>query len=500
MRRRAVPMLAAAALAAAGCHRAAPEGARPGVQTGIMGPSSSPVFELPRRAALLTLPQGDDWSGVGRESADILREYLRINTTNPPGNEIVSARFLQALLEREGIETRLFEPAPSKANLYARLAGDGTARPIVLLNHMDVVEASPAFWTVDPFGGVVQGGYLYGRGAIDMKSEGVAELMAMILLKRSGLPLKRDVIFLATSDEEVGAGVGAGWIAERHPELVRDAEFLINEGGAMPMDNAGKVTYVGVGVAEKTPFWLAVTARGTAGHGSRPTGDNAVERLIRALGRIEAYQPPLTVTPATERFFEDLAQRETDPRRRAWYANVRGALDDSAARRYFASNPYFNAILRNTISITRLAGSGKVNVIPPVARAELDVRLLPGEAPQRFLAELQRVVADSLVTIEPLGVSWPASESPVDNDLVRAVRQVAERRFPGVLVTTPLLTGFTDSHYFRALGIACYGIAVFPLTDREAQGVHGNDERVSLANLEFGTRFLFDVVREVAAR
>ncbi len=486
-------VLAATALVAAGaCHGSRPAGSRPGVDAGTP--------ELPRRAAIAALPQDSDWRDIGRESAEILGQYLRINTTNPPGNEIAAAQYLRAVLEREGIASQLFEPAPGKANLYARLAGDGSARPIVLLNHMDVVEASRDFWSVDPFGGVVQDGYLYGRGAIDMKSEGVAELMAMVLLKRSQVPLKRDIIFLATSDEEVGAGVGAGWIVERHPELVRGAEFLINEGGSMPMDGAGNVAYVGVGVTEKAPFWLRVTARGTAGHGSRPTGDNAVERLVRALARVDAYQAPFVVTPASDRFFKDLAARERDPSRRAWYGDVRAALRDSAARAFFAGNSFYNAILRNTISVTRLAGSGKVNVIPPVARAELDVRLLPGQEPQQFLADLRRIVSDSLVSIEPLGVSWPATESPVEGELVRAVRRVAERHFPGVLVTTPPLTGFTDSHYFRALGIASYGIAPFPLSEGDARGVHGNDERISVKNVEFGTRYFFEILKETAAQ
>ncbi len=484
------------AVAAAGCHRAVPELARPGVRS-AGGPASS---ALPARVAFSASPGEADWTAIGRESEAILTEYLRINTTNPPGNELVAARYLQALLTREGIETRLFEPAPGKANLYARLAGDGSARPIVLLNHMDVVEASHDFWTVDPFGGVVRDGYLYGRGAIDMKSEGVAELMALILLKRAAVPLKRDVIFLATSDEELGTGVGAGWIVEHHPELVREAAFVVNEGGAMPEDDGGHVAYVGVGVTEKAPLWLALVARGTAGHGARPTGDNAVERLVRALHRVEEWRTPMLVTPAVDRFFKDLATRETDTVRKAWFADVRSALRDSAALRYFAGNSYFNAILRNTISITRLQGSGKVTVIPPEARAELDVRLLPGQDPQRFLADLRAVVDDSLVTVQPLGVSWPASESPPESELVRAVREVAQRDFPGVLVTTPPLTGFTDSHYFRSLGIASYGVAPYPLTETEARGVHGNDERIAEAAVAFGTRFMFEIVREVAAK
>lgn len=504
---RVVAMLAIVGVVATGCHRARPEAAqpeqpRPGVQTGIFGPSSSPVFELPRRAALRAMPQEAEWPEIGREASELLAQYVRINTTNPPGNEIETARFLQAVLAREGIEAQIFEPALGKANLYARLRGDGSARAIVLLSHMDVVEASPEYWSVDPFGGLVQGGYLYGRGTLDMKGQGIAQLMAMILLKRSGVPLKRDVIFLATADEEVGgmSTLGAAWIAREHPELVRDAEFLINEGGTTRTDEAGNLVYFGIGTTEKAPFWLSLTTHGAAGHGSRPTPDNAVERLIRALAHIEAWETPLIVTPAADRFFKDLATREGNPQIRTWLQDVQTAIADPAARRYFESDLNYNAILRNTISVTRVQGSGKVNVIPPVARAEIDVRLLPGQDGQQFLAELRRVVSDTLVTIEPLGAVWSTTESPAETELFRATADAIHRRFPNALVTTPMLSGFTDSHYFRRMGIVSYGIQPFVISERESRGVHGNDERISLQNVEFGTHFFFDVLRSVAGR
>jgi acetylornithine deacetylase/succinyl-diaminopimelate desuccinylase-like protein len=447
------------------------------------------------------MPQEAEWPAIGREAAELLSQYLRINTTNPPGNELHAARFLQAVLEREGIETRLFEPAPGKANLWARLRGGGSARPVVLLNHMDVVEASPEHWSVDPFGGAIRDGHVYGRGALDMKGQGIAQLMAMVLLRRSGVPLRRDVVFLATSDEEVGGETfGAAWIAREHRELIDGAEFLINEGGTTRTDDSGRLAFYGIGTTEKSPFWLSVTSRGTAGHGSRPTPDNAVERLIRALARIESYQTPLMVTPAAERFFRDLSAREVDPVRRRWMADLRSALSDSAARRFFESDITYNAMLRNTISITRMEGSGKVNVIPPVARAEIDVRLLPGQDPRAFLAELRRVVSDTAVVIEPSAPSWDATESSAETELFRAVAEEVRRRFPDALITTPMLSGFTDSHYFRRIGVAAYGVSPFVLADSETARVHGNDERVSVANLEFGSRLLFDVLRRVAGR
>ena len=469
-------------------------------QPGLFGPSSQPVL-LPPRASEPDVPRTDaEWRAVGREAAALLSQYVAMNTTNPPGNELQTANWLKAVLAREGIDAQVFEPRPGKANLYARVKGDGSARPLILLNHMDVVLASPEYWKVDPFSGAVQDGYVWGRGALDMKGEAIAQLMAMLTLKRAGVPLKRDVIFLATADEEIGGGVGAGWFVEHHPDLVQDAEFLLNEGGTIRTDASGRVEYYGVGTTEKSPFWLNLVAHGTPGHGSRPTPDNPVHRLVRALSRIAAYQTPLVVTPAVERYLHDLATIETDPARRAALAGVRAALRDSAAVRLLTGDLTYNALLRNTISITGLQGSDKTNVIPPLARAALDVRLLPGQDPQAFLADLVRVVADSGVEITPQGPSWPATESAIDTELFRAIVAVAHERAPDALVTTPPLTGFTDSHYFRRLGIVSYGLSPFPLSQAESRGVHGNDERVSLADLGFGVHFMYDVVARIAAK
>ena len=488
-----------ALLVAAGC--AHPRNALAPSQPGLSGPSSQPVL-LPPRLLQPEVPRTEaQWRAVGREAATLLSQYVAINTTNPPGNELKAAEWLKAVLARDGIEAQIFEPKPGKANLYARLPGDGSARPLILLNHMDVVLASPEYWKVDPFSGAVQDGYVWGRGALDMKGEAVTQLMTLLTLKRAAVALKRDVIFLATADEEIGGGgVGASWFVEQHPELVRDAEFLINEGGTIRADASGRIEYYGVGTTEKSPFWLDVTARGTPGHGSRPTPDNPVHRLVRALNRIAGYQTPLIVTPAVERYLRDLATIETDPNRRAWLADVRAALRDTTAVRVLTGDLTYNALLRNTISITGLQGSDKTNVIPPLARAALDVRLLPGQDPQAFLADLVRVVGDTAVAIAPQGPNWPATESPTDTDLFRAIVAAARDRTANAVVTTPPLAGFTDSHYFRRLGIVSYGLATFPLDQAEARGVHGNDERVSLDDLTFGVHFVYDVVARVVAK
>lgn len=457
-------------------------------------------METPARVSLIAAPGDAEWKALGDEATALLSQYLRINTTNPPGREITAARWLADVLRRDGIESQIFEPAPGKANLYARLAGDGSARPLILLSHMDVVLASPEYWTVDPFGGVVKDGSVWGRGALDMKGEAIAQLMTMLVLKRARVPLKRDIIFLATSDEEIGAGVGAAWIAEQRADLVRNAEFLLNEGGLTRADGRGGVEFYGVGTTEKSPFWLDVTARGTAGHGSRPTPDNPVHRLIRALNRIAAWQTPLTVTPTVERSFRDLATIERDSTVRRWLADIGTALRDTVAVRAITADLTYNALLRSTISITGLKGSDKTNVIPPIATAVLDVRLLPGQEPAAFLADLVRVVGDTAVTFRPQGPSWPATESSTETEMFRAITAVAKARHPNALVTTLMLAGFTDSHYFRRMGIASYGLGPFPLTQSDSRGVHGNDERVSVEALRFGVRFYYDVVARVAAK
>lgn len=437
-----------------------------------------------------------DWGAIGQEAARILSAYIRIDNTNPPGHEARAAAFLEGILEKEGIAVTVWEPAPGKANLLARLPGTGKARPVILLNHMDVVPASPEYWSVDPFAGVVRDGYVWGRGALDMKGLGVAQLMALLTLKRQGIRLERDVIFLATADEEVGGTLGAGDVVAHHFEAIRDAEFVLNEGGDIAVSSDGRVLYYGIGTTEKSPFWIDVVARGQPGHGSVPREGSAPNRLVRALERIRTWAPPVTLVPVVERYFRDLAPI-ADPSLRRAYAEIDRSVRDPVTLGRLTGNAYHNALLRNTISITVLEGSSRTNVIPPEARAELDVRLLPGEDPQAFLAELRRVVADDSVELRPQGIGWPATVSPTDTRLFRALETVAKRHHPGAIVTTPMLAGFTDCHFFREQGIACYGVDPFKLTDAESRGVHGNDERISIENLAFGSRFIFEVLVEV---
>lgn len=438
-----------------------------------------------------------DWDALARESQGVLSDYLRVNTTNPPGNELLGARFLKTILDREGIEATILdttELGSNRANLYARLRGNGTKKAIALVHHIDVVPVTPASWSVDPFSGAVKDGYIWGRGAIDMKGHGIAQLMAMIALKRSGAKLTRDIVFIGNADEELGSN-GAIVFVNRHPDLLKDVEFLITEGADNVLDSTGKVVYFGVGVSEKRTFWQRLTVNGVPSHGSRPTRLNPVPRLVAALYKISQYETPLRVTPGVDRFFRDIARTYPEPQRR-WLSNVRVALDNPRAREWILNDVTWNAILRNTISLTGVTGSNKINVIPGVATADLDVRLLPDQDTTEFLQTLQRIVGDTAVHFTHLGNTKAPLESPIDTDLFHAIERAAHDRDPGAFVTTPMETAATDRPTYRKVGITTYGLNPFRIPRAETQrGMHGNDERLSLENVGYGVRFYYDILR-----
>src|SRR5437868_7622057 len=306
-----------------------------------------------------------------------MQEYLRIDTTNPPGNETRAAEFFKKILDKEGIENRVFDYAPGRADLWARIPHTTPAakRPLILLNHMDVVTSDPSHWKVPPFSGTVIADSVYGRGAQDMKDEGLAQLVVMVMLKREKVALNRDVIFLAVSDEEA-AGTGTDWMIAHQRDLLENAEFLINEGGENLLEH-GKVKYVSVDVGEKTPLWLHVVAHGRPGHGSRPNPDSAPDRLVLALDRVIPYPTPLTVLPVVEEVLRDMAPYE-EPERARQFRNIHEAIQDKNFQEQIERDESLNYLLRNTISLTMLGGSAQTNVIPPEAWANMDVRLLPG--------------------------------------------------------------------------------------------------------------------------
>lgn len=431
-------------------------------------------------------------------SVDWMQQYLRIDTTNPPGNEMRAARFYKKILDQEGIENQVFEYAPGRADLWAVLPHTAAEakRPLVLLNHMDVVTSDPTHWTVPPFSGQIVNGSMYGRGAQDMKNEGLAQLVVMVMLKREKIALDRDVIFLAVADEEA-EGTGTDWFIANQRDLLRNAEFLINEGGENLLEN-GKVRYVGVDVGEKTTLWLHITAHGRPGHGSRPIPDSAPNRLIRALNRLLQYQTPLRVLPVVDEFFKIMAPYEP-PERARMFSDIRKAIQDKKVQRQIAADESINFLLRDTLAVTMLGGSQQTNVIPPEAWANVDVRMLPGADPKAFLESIRRVVNDPDVTVEPQNAEFRvANSSPTDTALYRAIREVSRAYFGNAPVAPRITSGYTENQRYRPLGIQAYGFTPYTATEEEGSTEHGNDERVRVEELRRAPKILFDVVTLVA--
>jgi acetylornithine deacetylase/succinyl-diaminopimelate desuccinylase-like protein len=453
-------------------------------------------------AAAPLFAQEPDWTAASRETLEHLQAMIRLNTVNPPGNELQVARHLEAALKREGIETHLFEPAPGRGALVGRLKGNGSKQPVLIMGHMDVVGVERDKWSVDPFAAEVKDGYLYGRGAIDDKGMLAANLETMLLLKRNvidkGGTLSRDVIFVANSDEEQSGVWGMGWLIKNHPELIK-AEFALNEGGRTRIVG-GKRLYVAVQNTEKVPHTVTVTARGPGGHASIPLAGNAILRLGRALAKLGDYKEPVTINPTTREFFAELG--------RVWpNAHERRAMTDVASTdtrriqrgaRILERTPVFNAVLRNGISATIVQGGIRTNVIPTEVSAKLNVRTLPGQSIDGIVARLRRVVDDTLVeiTVTDRGEDSPASD--FHSPLFAAIRESAEALDPSLTVVPYLSTGATDSARLRTWGMQAFGLLPFPMNQDDEDRMHGNDERVPLASIDFGTRMLYGALWRVA--
>ena len=436
-----------------------------------------------------------DWPRYQDMAVDLMQQYLRVNTSNPPGNELEAAKFLKKIFDQNAIENEVFEFKPGRANIIARLKGNGSKRPIILLSHMDVVTAEPASWDVDPFSAVIKNGSIYGRGALDMKGEGLLHLMTMIILKREGPLLSRDVIFLGTADEEVD-DIGSLWMIANKADLFKNAEYVLTEGGDNLLEG-NTVKLVGVDVAEKAPFWLKLTATGLPGHGSRPVADSATNRLIRAMNRILDWETPVKLLPAVEQFFKDIAPLQQEPLR-AQFQNIRESLKNPDFAKALSNQREFGFLLRNTISITMLSGSKQTNVIPNAATCNLDVRLLPGESPDDFLNALRTVIADPSIKIESVNRFKQPNSSPIDTELFSLIARKTKEKHPGAVVTTKMLSGYTESQLYRQLGIVAYGWAPIYTTPEEDEGVHGNNERITVKNVREGTREFYEVVRDIS--
>jgi acetylornithine deacetylase/succinyl-diaminopimelate desuccinylase-like protein len=443
--------------------------------------------------ALLALAAG---ANAQTTPLDRLKAYIEIDTTNPPGNETRAVEFFAKIFDRAGIAYETAESAPGRGNIWARLKG-GEEPALVLLHHMDVVPATAEAWDTNPLEAVVKDGELIGRGALDTKSLGIMDLEAFLALQRRHEPLNRDVIFMATADEEAGGYFGAGWLVEHRPEIFKNVGYLLNEGGRG--SRQGDAISFSIEVAQKRPYWLKLTATDEAGHGSRPLPTSAPTRLIAALQRIQSTPFEPRVIELVREMFTQLAPYMGEEWRKPML-DIDEAIEDPAfLARFQAAQSGLHALLRNTCSITMLSGSQKINVVPPTASAELDCRILPDQDAAAFLNAIRERIADDHIKVEELMLFSPAQSSS-DTTLYRQLGAVIKRYYPTAGIVTSVTGGFTDSHFFRDLGIASYGFSPVIVPEDAARSVHGNNERIGIATFNEGVEIMTELVRQFATK
>jgi acetylornithine deacetylase/succinyl-diaminopimelate desuccinylase-like protein len=441
---------------------------------------------LPRRATGMDrvlpspLARGVDWDAVADEAAETLSAYVKLDSSHPAGRTVETAALFADRLAAEGIESRTYETGTDgKVNLVARLAAtEPVGKPLLLSNHMDVVQAVAADWTFDPYSGEIADGYVYGRGALDMKGMGVMELMTMLLLKRRGVELQRDVVLLCTCDEEIGSGLGAKWMVENHFDDL-DPAFVLDEGGSGMRGFFSRGDVFEIAIGEKRAVRFRMIARAEPGHASQPWEEAATHRLVRAAGAL-LDQPP-----------ED---RECPP-----VAEMLRRLGGSAREEmagYRATRP----LLHDTIALTMLKGGYKINVIPEQAEMSFDCRLLPDTDERAFVSNLEQVINDPAVKLEVMWPNSPPATADWGGELFRAIEEACLAYAPDSVVTPSICVGGTDARFFRERGVPAYGLVPCLFDAEDLKGYHGIDERLSLENLGLGTRIVFDVALRAAAR
>jgi acetylornithine deacetylase/succinyl-diaminopimelate desuccinylase-like protein len=478
-------------------------------------------------AGLILLPaalllEGADSAGSIPEVAKLLTEVIRIDTSNPPGNEGRLAEFLKTRFAPLGFEIDIIPtPQPGKAHFIARLRGDGSKRPVLIAGHEDVVGVEREKWSLDPFAGVIKDGYVYGRGAIDFKGGLAIFAQAALDIARQKRPLARDIIFVAEADEEGGA-YGTRFLADNAWDKI-DCEFALNEGGWIIQDAAGKVQYVSISTADKSSISLLLTARGASTHSSMPRPDNAIFTLARALAKLSAYDTKPKLTDSTREFFLTLAETSTEPMK-THFRNLATSHDPklvSAADKAISENPLLHAIMRNTIAPVFMNAGFRGNVIPGSAEATINFRTIPGTTREELIEEIQHAIDDPRVevTVAPAGMTRGpvspdqqramdaraqlmsrAAESPKSGALYDALVKQARLTWPGARVTPYLFQAGTDAYAWRSRGVPVYGIYPYPISAQDLERMHGNDERVPVASLESGLKMITNTLLEVAAK
>lgn len=440
-----------------------------------------------------------DWAKVRTETLQHFQDVVRINTSNPPGNEIAAANYLKGVLDREGIPSQIYMMEDGRANLIARLKGNGSKRPVAVLGHLDTVGIQREKWPVDPFGAVLKDGFIWGRGTTDNKDMVTAGLMLLLQLHRLHVPLDRDVIYIAEAGEEGTSRVGIEYLVREHwPEI--EAEFALAEGGAVHEQN-GRVRYVEIATTEKVPRGVKLVATGTSGHGSRPRLDNAVGHLSTAVSRIFQWEPPMRLNDTTRTFFERLGTI-SPPEEAARYNGIVDPAKSAAIQQYFAQNDLGKySMLRTTISPTMLTAGFRQNVIPSQAEATLDIRALPDEDMPKFYAQMEKIINDPEVKIVMAGTGRPAAPpSRLDTEMFKTLEAVQRQMYPGAITVPGMVTGATDLAQLRAKGVQGYGVGPqYEDAEFAEHGWHSDVERLSERSLYGLVEFVWHAVYGVAA-
>ena len=447
-------------------------------------------------------PNAPDWTQVETETMQHFQALLRFDTSDPPGTEREAAEYLKQVLEKEGIPVEMFSLEPHRPNLVARLKGNGSKRPLLIMAHTDVVNVDPTKWTHPPFSATRVGGYVYGRGAVDDKDNVAAGLMMMLLLKRLNVPLDRDVIFLAEAGEEGSTRVGIEFMAREHFPSI-DAEYCLAEGGGVARAG-GKVRYTSVQTLEKIPRAIELTAKGPSGHGSVPLQGNAIVHLAAAVAKVGAWRAPVRLNEITRAYFQRLAaisSPEDAARYRALIGN--DARKAAAADAYLVANePRHASMIRTSVSPNIMQGGYRVNVIPSEAKATLDVRMLPDEDVPAFLTTIKTLIGDTTISVAYArrDVRPTTAITPLTSEAFRTLERAVTKHYESGTLPT-MSTGATDMAYLRAKGMQCYGIG--PATDIEdgpkGFSAHSDQERILESELHRFVRFQWDVVNELAA-
>jgi len=430
------------------------------------------------------------------EATDAFVRYLQIDTSNPPGNETAGAKFLQQLLAQNGIPSQLLGSDPKRQSLYARLESGTREKALVLLHHIDVVPPIVADWTKPPFSGMQSNGYIWGRGALDDKSLGIAELMAMIELKRRAVPLTRDIIYLAVADEELGGLRGCKEVLEKYPDLFTNAGFVINEGGYNETV-VDKVTFWGIETQQKVPLFLRVRAKGYAGHSASPPDDGgAVAKLVRALDGVLAIETPYRLLPEVERYFHAAGKHRPDERGEV-LRTIKEPLDLKRIERVLT--PSYKSLLRDSIALTHITGGIAPNALAGSASCDVDIRLLPGSTPDAMIGRVKDAVGKN-AEVEVRLAGEPTPESPANTGLFRVLVNAMVKAEPESSAAAIVGGGTSDSRYFRARGITAYGVAPFKVNYYDADTVHGTDERIRAKFFSEGVRLMRRIVSDFCVR